>query len=180
MRIFAAGTALILCAVATPAFAQEPTQPAPRSADGVSVGLGGGVGSHDMAGVLALGVHTSVGDFVVRTAGTSEFTIFTEPESVGDFAVMYGRRATGARGWVRGAAGPGIVQSLQRGATTSCGWFGCSHQMIESSSVGLAAQVDAVWAITTAFGVGVTAFGNANGMASFTGLTLGVYFGKLR
>lgn len=54
------------------------------------------------------------------------------------------------------------------------------YEKLRSSAVGLALQADAIWAPSTKLGLGVTAFGNLNGMASFGGVVLGLHLGKVR
>jgi hypothetical protein len=51
---------------------------------------------------------------------------------------------------------------------------------LSDAGVGLAIQGDAVWAPWRRFGVGLTMFGNVNGVESFYGATLTVHVGRLR
>jgi hypothetical protein len=139
-----------------------------------------GAGSDDFAGQLSLGVSTAAGEFVFRSAGTAEFTLFGPAESVGDFAVLYGRRRSGARGWLRAAAGPALVESVRRGGVSSCALFFCDYEMETERAVGLAVQVDATWAVARWFGLGASVFADANSNSSFVGATLNVLFGRVR
>jgi hypothetical protein len=180
-RIIDTVALLILCSSASLG-AQEPevvAEGTPRVR--VSGSLGGGVGSYDFAGQLSLSLSTAAGDFILRTAGTEEFVIFSgPPQTADDLAVLYGRRASGSRGWVRAAAGPAWVSSGRHTDVSTCGLFVCEYEMETSSTLGLALQVDAVWTITRSFGLGVGGFADLNSGASFTGLTFNIHFGRLR
>ncbi len=181
-----------LAAVAGPASAQVSGDPVPTGADGplaeragasdagVFVTLGGGFGTHDMAGQLALSVVTGQHHVVVRTSGTAEFTLFAPGRSVADFAVLYGRRTEAEKSWARFAAGPSFVTVSRPGPGYDCVWFACSYDVAEENTLGLALQADAVWAPAKAFGIGLTASGNLNPKDSFATVTLGVHLGRVR
>lgn len=176
---------VVLCPL-TRVLAQTPVSdtanPASENRAGWSLGLGAGLGAHGPAGQLSLGIPAGPGELVVRSAGTAEvFLLFSgPPESVGDLAILYGRRIGGRKGWVRFAAGPGYVESVRRGEIAECFLIFCDYEQHTTHSLGLAAQADGVWAIARWFGLGVSLFGNVNGESSFTGASLGVYFGSLR
>lgn len=68
----------------------------------------------------------SSGDYVLRSAHTSDFEIFKTSESSGDIAILYGRRTTLDRGWARAALGVGHVRRVERGSGSLAvsTWFG--------------------------------------------------------
>jgi hypothetical protein len=174
------GSLLAVLGLGAPAWAQD----APIAATGptrVSANLGLGVGSEDLGGLASFSVGGTWGDVVVRVAETSEFVILTgPPRSAGDVAALYGRRSIGSKGWFRGAAGLGYVRTVDRGDEEECYWFACRHERIESSTVGVALQGDAVWAIAKWLGLGAALVGNVNPDNSFATLTLGIHLGSLR
>lgn len=146
----------------------------------VALSGGVGMGTLDFGGLASISMGDGRGDVILRMAQTTEFGILTSfPESVRDFALLYGRRIDLSRGWLRGALGPGHVRMVRRGEAAPC-WLFCSYERISSYGFGLAVQAEAVWAPWKAFGLGVSAFGNLNPEASFGGLTVGVYVGVLR
>lgn len=156
----------------------------PGAADGsrtlVAGSLGMGVGSLGIGGLLSLGVGTSVGDFVIRSAATEEWSFLGPSESVSDVAVLYGGRASSEAGSVRIAAGPALVQAEEVGQATNCAFIFCDHERIRTTTAGLAAQGDAVWAISSWFGLGATVFANVNTARSFAGATVTVSLGAVR
>ena len=175
------GIALMLVAVSSPGLrAQAAEDPTGGTEVRVDVSLGLGPGSYGVGGQFALGVSTPVGEFIARSAGTSEFNILSMSESAADLALLYGRRKSGSRGWVRAAAGPAVAESIRAGPVVSCSFIFCNHEPIKSYTAGLAVQGDAVWAVVPAFGLGASLFANLNPQASFGGMTVGVWVGSLR
>ena len=167
--------------VPDPTGSGAPATAVPESDDtGVFVSLGGGVGTHDMAGQLSLSVAFGRHHLVVRTAGTVEFAIFAPGRSTDDVALLYGRRHGAGKSWVRLAGGPSVVTVRDPGAGYDCYWFACSYDIREESTLGLALQADAVWAPVSGLGLGITASGNLNPKDPFAALTLGVHLGKVR
>ncbi len=149
-----------------------------------SGGLGGG--TRDTASHLALSVNYGRSDFILRLAETSDFDICffscsSIPEQASrDIALLYGRRfAASSSGWLRAAAGLGRAQV---GETSTCALdiFFCGYTGTTSSVVGVALQLDAVWAPLAVLGFGVGAFGNFNPSDSFAGLALFLHLGRVR
>jgi hypothetical protein len=152
----------------------------------VSLGAGGalGVGTGDLVGLAAVFVSHPVGDFIFRIGLATETidgaTIIVASawtsEIHMDYALLYGRRAGGTTAWVRAALGPALERTTQD--YTECLVIVVCNTVTESSSstVGLAGQLDAVWAVTRGFGLGLSAFGNLNSGSSFGGFTVGVHF----
>lgn len=160
---------------------QQPSVPAPPP-NGVVLSGGLGVGSLDgLAAQFSLAVPLSGGDLIGRAAGTSEFTIFGTSETSQDIAVLYGRRSSGSKGWVRAAGGLGVAYGVRRGEQLpgAC-FFGCSYEQERHSTLGLAVQVDAVWAPISSLGLGLSLFGNLNQPGPFGGVTLNLYLGQVR
>lgn len=176
-----ASAALVL--IATPLSGQQDTRLlAPTSPIGTGVfgTLALGLASPGIGGVLSLSVHSSRNAFVLRTSGASEFTIFSPSDSAEDFAFLFGRMHERERGWLRGAVGPSLVHVIRHGSGYDCSWFICSYDPVESYHAGLAFQAEAVWTPADAFGLGLTAFANANPAMAYAGLALGVHLGKVR
>lgn len=148
----------------------------------VDVGLGIGAATQGLGALFHIGVGTPIGDVVLRGAGTSDLAIFVfqAPESSGDLAILYGRSAGGRHGWVRGAVGIGVADSVRRGMVVDCALLFCKYDMIEDRSVGLAFQLDGVWAFSSPFGIGIGAFANINSARSFGGGVVSLHFGRLR
>jgi hypothetical protein len=172
----------------SPAGAQEisspvaPQEHTPASNDrGVVVAFSGGAASIGIA--AGLSVWANVGsevDILVRITETSEFTLFSPSDVVNDFAILVGTRRGTGKTWAGAAAGLAWVQSLEHGDGVNCAWFSCDYNETEESTIGLAIQGDAVWAIGRSFGLGLTAFGNLNPSRSFAGLNVGIYLGRQR
>ena len=114
-------------------------------------------------------------------AGTTEFALFDTPETSKDIAVLYGRHTSGSIGWVRAAAGLGAAWGVRRGALLpgTC-FFGCDYVQKRHSTVGLALQVDAAWAPLSSMALGLSLFGNLNGLGSFGVATLSLHLGQVR
>ena len=144
-----------------------------------SGGLGGG--TRDTASHLALSVNYGRSDFILRLAETSDFCIFscTPEQTSRDIALLYGRRYPASSGWLRAAAGLGRAQV---GETSTCALdiFFCGYTGTTSSTVGVAWQLDAVWAPLAVLGVGAGVFGNLNSSDSFAGLALVLHLGRVR
>lgn len=83
-------------------------------------------------------------------------------------------------GWARAAAGVAYVWRTERGEVEECFFISCRYRMLASSTVGLAGQVDLVWAPWGGFGLGLTALGNLNSRRSFAALTASVHLGRVR
>jgi len=176
-----AGLILALSAAARPSTAQMRAEAGGEGSPlGVSGSFGLGPATHGFGGLLSLGLSTAAGEFVLRAAAAEEFAIFSTPESSEDFALLYGRRVTGDKTFLRIAAGPGLARTVRPGSAESCYLIFCEYDKIETSRLGLALQLEAIWALSQWFGLGLDAFGNVNSDASFVGLTLGVHLGRLR
>ena len=166
---------LALCLLAAPCAGQSADTRYPI----VDVGFGLGPATHGLGVLLHLGVGTPIGDLILRGAGSTDLVLFFEvPESSGDLAILYGRSLRGRRGWVRGAAGIGIADTTRRGG--GCAFILCDYELITRRSAGLALQLDVVWAFSSPVGLGLTAFGNVNGAASFGGAVVSLHVGRLR
>jgi hypothetical protein len=158
---------------------QDSTAPASLGIP-VSVAAGFGLGTPAIAGQASLTVWTRAGDFIVRYAGASEFEPLRMSEGTRDVALLYGRRRSGRAGWARIAGGLGHVRRVERGDVVECVLFFCRHEQLVSATVGLAAQADAVWALTDVFGFGISVLGNLNHRKSFAAATLTLHVGVLR
>ena len=150
----------------------------PRTRIIFSGGLG--LGSLDFGGQLSLSVRRGIGDLVFRVAETTEFALLSAPETSRDIAVLYGRRTSGSVAWMRAAAGLGLVHGVRRGDRQDCWIFFCSYVQERHSTLGLALQLDAVWAPLSFLGLGLSFFGNLNERRSFGGVTLNLHLGQVR
>jgi hypothetical protein len=159
---------------------EAPTDPAAsRTRVFVSSGLGGG--TPDFGGFANLTVSGEPGDLILRVAESGELNFFSPGESLLEVALLYGRRASGSRGWTRVAAGIGYVRHSTPGDGRDCAFFFCSsYEIHRKSAPGLAIQMDAVWAPSPAFGLGVTAGANLNAQRTSGSLALGVHLGRVR
>ena len=168
---------VLSCCLSSPCQAQAPGVGDPI----VDVGIGLGLASQGFGGQLHLGVGTPIGDVILRGAGTTEIAVFETPESAADVALLYGRSLTAERGWLRAGVGVGLVESVRRGAVIECAiLIVCRYEEIKHRSTGLALQLDAVWALSSPFGLGLGAFGNINSAGSFGGAVVSLHFGRLR
>lgn len=160
----------------------EPTpEPVATAATAAWVTAGAGVGSAGPAGLVSFNIRRGVNDFIVRGAGTEEFALFRPPEAAYDAALLFGRHMAEGRAWFRAAVGPGLAVASRPGAqSSSCAWLFCEYETIESKSLGLAFQVEALWAPAKALGLGAAMFGNVNGKAGFAGTALTLSLGRLR
>jgi hypothetical protein len=175
---------LLVALACAPLKAQEvvPSHDGADAASRVGVfGSGGfGLGTPEIAGLFSLSVHGPAGAFIARTAAAFEFTLFTPGDEASDIAVLYGRHTRAREGaWGRVAAGPALVRAKRPGEPRGCSFFFCSYDTKESTTVGLALQLDAVWTPVRTFGVGVTAFGNVNSEMSFGGVILSLHLGAV-
>lgn len=176
----------VLAVVAVSVFAEAAAAQAPAGTSRtdppvlLSGSFGIGAATHGFGGRLSLGLGTTGGEFVLRTAAAEDLNIFGPVTSSEDVALLYGRRVRGGRGWVRFAAGPGFAHSERPGDAQSCYLFFCEYGKIVSNDLGLGLQVDAVWAPSRWFGIGLGAFGNVNSGTSFVGATANLHLGRLR
>jgi hypothetical protein len=85
---------------------------------GLSGGLG--LGSATIGGTVSAWVPSPAGEFILRTAATSDFEVLTTPESTTDYALLYGRRRSSERSWLRAALGIGKVHRIERGPVSDC------------------------------------------------------------
>lgn len=157
----------------------EPAQATvPRQ--GVTVGVGMGTGSRDIAGHLSLWIQKDHHAIAIRSAGASDFNILSPSDSESDLAVLYGRRGRSARTWGRIGVGPGVVQTVRSGPGYDCSWFVCSYDRVRETTVGLAFQADGTLAFSRFLGLGISIFGNLNSAGSFGGAALTIHLGAVR
>jgi hypothetical protein len=180
----AALATLLMAASLAPAVAQDVvSRPAVDAADGVEVfgTLGLGVASEGVGGVLSLSRHSSRNVFGLRASGASEFEILSPSDSAEDYALLFGRVHAGRGGWVRAAIGPAVVRARRFGRGYDCSWFVCSsYEEQSTTTLGLALQTDAVWALGRTVGLGLTGFGSVNPEMSYAGLALALHLGMVR
>jgi hypothetical protein len=144
----------------------------------VSLATGLSAGSPELGGQASLSVSRRGTDVIVRIAENSDLTFFGGGETVRDIAVLLGRRASGRRGWTRAAAGIGHVRRAVD-VEVHCPFF-CIYEEAVTTGAGLALQLDALWAPSRAFGLGVGALANLNGQQTLGALTFSIHMGMLR
>lgn len=172
---------LTLCPMLASTPARATQIETPQADPGVVVSASLGVGSMELAGALGLSLPLAEEvDLVVRLTEVSEFNILSPSDLAGDVAVLVGKRTTSEKAWARAAAGVAWVRSTRFGDGYACELFFCEYDEIRQSTLGLALQGDAIWAIGRWIGVGASAFGNVNPNRSFAGFTIGLYLGRLR
>jgi len=169
------GSQLLLLALAGGVSGQEAREDRPI---GVITNLGLGVGSRTLAGQLSLWLHVNGHSVGIRTAGTSDFEIFSPSESDEDFALLYGLRSAPGPAWGRIAVGPAVVRTVRTGGAGECVFF-CSYEVDRKTTFGVALQADGVLVLVGPIALGATAFGNINPEASFLGVTLTLGLGRV-
>ena len=167
---------VMLSVMVAPIWGQPPSASAINLVGGV--GLGGG--TLGVAGQAYVGVGTSIGEFLVRTGGTTDFDLSQDADSSSDVAILYGFRSRPSEGlWFRAAAGPGWVHSVRRGPrhVERTQWsYRSFTESAESSAIGLAVQLDVAWGSPRALGVEL--LGNMSSAGSFAAVTLSVHIGS--
>ena len=180
LLLFLAAGAAAQAPTAEPALEgpQTPTE-ARAFSDGVVLTAGVGPATRGFGGQISVwgskGLH-SVG---LRSASSFDLNIFGPSSSETDIALLYGRRSGSGSTWGRIAAGPAFVESIQDGEATDCAFFICSYENVVERTVGLALQVDGVWAFSEPVGLGASLFGNLNPSSSFFGLAVSLHLGKV-
>jgi hypothetical protein len=112
----------------------------------------------------------------VRYAEVTDVNVLGYSAARSDVALLYGRRHAREREWVRAAGGIGFVRVTRLG---DCNGLWCAAELV-SSTVGIACQVDAVWAPIPSFGIGLGLFGSVNAEEPFAGLMMAVHVGGVR
>lgn len=179
MKRLGAATAVVLAAaMAVPASAQTGLQPAggPILA---SVGGGLSAGTPEVGGQGSLTVSHRLGDVIVRFANNGDVELFGNREEVRDVSILYGRRTRMGRGWARAAAGVGHVRH-ELDEVVECVLLACSYEETVTEGVGLALQLDLVWAPVRAVGLGIGGMANLNGSKTFGAVTASLHLGLLR
>jgi hypothetical protein len=157
----------------------------------VSLGVGpGSVAGSSQSWIAArFAVQWSKGSnlWTIGTAGCSEFDIFgsMQPnEYARDYGLLYGKRWSGAMGYVSASAGLGLVAGMRRGKYTgnSGEWFFGTSYYEEKPFVTVGAPVDVQFVLAPIkfFGLGLDFFGNVNPKRSFGGGMLSLFVGQLR
>jgi len=143
--------------------------------------LGLGVGSNGLGGLVAAVLRQPRGDFLLRSAGSTDFEMFGPTTAYSEVAILYGHIGVLGGGWTRVGLRPAVAW---KAAETECldPWIlGCSGWDRETRiGPGIALQADAVWTITGFLGLGVGLFGDLNTVGSFGGAVLTVNLGKVR
>lgn len=165
---------------ALPIMGQTEADSAPSSGSGTALvlGLGLGGGTLGMAWQGSVGVTTRFGDFLVRSAGTEEIDL-SNPivDSSSDVALLFGLHVRRSKLWMRAAAGPArvhTVRNLGRRTVQTPGSYTSYTEQGDTSTLGVALQLDMVWGERPGFGLGV--LGNMNGERSFALVTVGLHY----
>jgi hypothetical protein len=161
-------SAIALSLLAASASGQNPSTP---ERDTFWLGLGGGVGSEDIA--ASMNGSYQFGANLVSLRATATAGLFDD--GFNDYAVLYGRatRPGGKRFHFSGSLGVGLVNGCR-----SDGFLGGCRDI--PTVVGLPLELQAFWRPGSLVGLGLLGFANFNGARSFAGLTLGLQFGRLR
>lgn len=177
MRLGSLQLALLASMAASTATAQSETR---RVLVSVSGGLG--VATPALGAMASLALSHRTGDYMLRVTETTDFELFRPSDTTGDVAVLYGLRRSWSSGWARAAVGVAGATHVDRDRIRECEFFSCRDVDVEkaSSTVGVASQVDLVWAPDRHAGIGVALFGNLNDQQSFAGLTLTAHLGGIR
>lgn len=156
-RNWLAIAAPMLLLMTVPAATQEQE---PNSADSQAIlafaAVGAGPGSRGTAFNASLSGSYGPHNLIVRFVQTHHFTfIFGESGVVPrDIALLYGLRHSLPRGWLRAAAGLGRARL---GEVTNCNAvIFCDYGREAPATTGLAWQLDAVWAPSRVFGLGLS------------------------
>jgi hypothetical protein len=170
---------LIPTAFAASAQDTDPNPPESPTRYSLSFGLGPASGGLGWRGDAT--IHHSGGEFILRAAGSTDTEMFKPNDSVSDVGFLFGLARKSPNAWVRVAAGPSFVWEKRATRCRASSWFFCAEwDMESSSSLGLATQVDTVWAPWSWAGFGVTLFGDVNSSRSFGGVTLSLFLGGVR
>jgi hypothetical protein len=172
---------LTFLVLALPSPVRGQDQPAPLRAF-LTAGTGGG--SH-IAVHASLSLAHRTGDYIARGAmGFDPNFSFTFGGSGSDgswtrelteVAALYGRTRHQRWGWLRGALGPGFVDS-----EAAVGPVAPGEEPRASTAFGLAAQADGVLALSRHLGVGLTGVGNFNNLNTLAVFALSVHIGRIR
>jgi hypothetical protein len=170
---------ILVLALPTPVRGQDQTAPLRAF-----LTAGAGAGSH-VALHASLSLSHRTGDYLVRGAmGLDPSFGFSFGGSgsrgswsreLTEIAALYGRTWHQSWGWLRGALGPGYVDSEAAVGPVSPG-----EEPRASTAFGLAAQVDGVLAVSRQFGVGLTGLGNFNDLNTLAAVALSIHIGRIR
>lgn len=169
MRAVVGVFVLLGCTVRPSLHAQDVRPPVRVFATG-----GAGFGSHFTPHASVSLAHSS-GDYIVRGAlgygaDLGGYSPWGGPRELTEVSLLYGRRMSWRRAWVRGAVGVGYVDGEQLDPVAP-------GEEPTTSAVGLAAQAGVVWVPVPRFGVGVTGVGNFNEFKTLAAVTLSVHVG---
>lgn len=168
--------------------AQTPSEPeigmsdTNRAADvfRLVLGIGAGSLSSPESGGIALRAAARLSKWerrvlTVRFTAVDEFALFTSPsENVWDLGVLYGSQTVGKNGYASASAGIALVGGMRRGELLSSGFLSSQHAEHPFHTVGIPLEIEAGWTFSSAFGLGVTLFGNLNPERTAVGASVNV------
>jgi hypothetical protein len=151
----------------------------------VSLALGAGAAAGPFSGpALHASLALTSGSRVLSVRHTSllEFALFVEPaESVWDAGLLYGSRGGQEKGYWSASGGLALVGGTRRGqylgpSCSGC-WLSARYRAERFLTLGIPAEVEAVWTPHRSFGVGAVGFANVSPARSFAGGALQVKIG---
>ncbi len=134
-----------------------------------SVSLAHRTGEYMLRGALAYA--PDVGGFGFGGGGSAG--PWGGPRQLTEVSLLYGGRKAWGATWARGAVGVGYVDAAQLDPVAP-------GEEPETNAIGLAAQVDLVWAPVPTFGIGMTGVGDLNDLRTLAAVTLSVHVGRVR
>lgn len=168
----------VLCTAPAGLHAQETATPRPPS---LYLTVGAGVSDRDLLAQLGLSVDPRAGEFTLRLAGASEFTLWGSGDEVNDVALLYGIRRRNGKTWTSIGGGPAIGWRSGSECVEGKGFFGCErYETNRQSSIGLGFAASIGRSFSSAFGLSASLVGHVDSRNSFVGLAGNVNLGQLR